>query len=95
MEVKIHAFLNSTPDGELSASYSVCFTLGGAGTHWTGGRVDPKYGLDMVAKKKSLPCRKPNPGRPDAFDKSTSCLSLFCRMAEHRVGDQAGTICHR
>jgi hypothetical protein len=31
-------------------------------THWIGGWVDPRTGLDAV--EKNVPCRKSNPGRP-------------------------------
>jgi hypothetical protein len=35
------------------------------GTHWIGGWVDPRAGLDTVEKRKiSCPCRKSKPGRP-------------------------------
>jgi hypothetical protein len=35
------------------------------GTHWTGGWVGPRGGMDNVDKRKiSWPCRKSNPGRP-------------------------------
>jgi hypothetical protein len=35
------------------------------GTHWTGGWVGPRAGLDADARGKILcPCRGENPGRP-------------------------------
>jgi hypothetical protein len=34
------------------------------GTHWTGGCVDPRAGLDAVKRKISCPCGKSNHGRP-------------------------------
>jgi hypothetical protein len=33
------------------------------GTHWIGGWVGPRAGLDMVSKRPS-PCRESNPDRP-------------------------------
>jgi hypothetical protein len=32
--------------------------------HWMGDWVGPAGGLDGVAKRKVLPCRESNPGRP-------------------------------
>jgi hypothetical protein len=55
MEVELHAFLNSALDGgEWSASCPGCFTTGGRAlcTHWTGGWVGLRAGLDTVAKRK-------------------------------------------
>jgi hypothetical protein len=35
------------------------------GTHWIGGCVGPRTGLDAEARRKILcPCRGSNPGRP-------------------------------
>jgi hypothetical protein len=34
------------------------------GTHWIGGWVGPRAGLDAVEKKKSCPCRESITGRP-------------------------------
>jgi hypothetical protein len=34
------------------------------GTHWIGGWVCPRAGLDPVEKRKILHCRKSNPGLP-------------------------------
>jgi hypothetical protein len=34
------------------------------GTHWIGGWVDPKAGLDAGAKEKSSACQGSNPDRP-------------------------------
>jgi hypothetical protein len=48
--------------GEWPASRSGRFT---PGTHWIGGWVGPRFGLDTVAKRKILSsCRESNPGRP-------------------------------
>jgi hypothetical protein len=53
--------------GEWSASRPGRFTPGKRvhGTHWIGGWVSPRAGLDAVEKRKiSCPCRESNPGRP-------------------------------
>jgi hypothetical protein len=42
--------------GEWSASLH--------GTHWIGGRVGPRAGLDAMEKRKILPYRGSNPGCP-------------------------------
>jgi hypothetical protein len=34
------------------------------GTHWIGGWVGPRVGLDAVEKRKILRCRESNPGYP-------------------------------
>jgi hypothetical protein len=34
------------------------------GTHWIGGWVGPKAGIDAVKKRKILDCTQSNPGRP-------------------------------
>jgi hypothetical protein len=34
------------------------------GTHWSGGWVGYRFGLDAVEKRKILQCRESNPGRP-------------------------------
>jgi len=54
VEVKFHVFLTlALGGGEQSASCPSYFTLG---THLTGGWVDPRAGLDTVAKRrKHLP----------------------------------------
>jgi hypothetical protein len=58
MEVKLHAILTSALDGgEWSASRPGHFTPGerAQGTHWTGGWVDPRAGLDAVVRRKRIP----------------------------------------
>jgi hypothetical protein len=64
--------------GEWSVSHTGRFTPGvrTVGTHWTGGWVGPRAGLDDVAKEKShyYTCRESNPGRP--------ARSLACIMIE-------------
>jgi hypothetical protein len=55
-------FLTAAVDGsEWSASRPCRFT---AGTHWIGGWVGPRTGLDVVEKRKSCPCLDSNPDRP-------------------------------
>jgi hypothetical protein len=43
--------------GEWSASWTGSFNPGvrAPGTHWIGGWVDPRFGLDAVAKRKKIP----------------------------------------
>jgi hypothetical protein len=60
-------FLTSALDeGEWSASRPWRSTPGERApcTHWTGGWVCPKVGLDVLNKTKILHCRESNPGRP-------------------------------
>jgi hypothetical protein len=57
VDVQIRVFLTSAPaGGEWSASRPGRFTPGdrGLGTHWIGGWVDPRDGLDNVDKRKFL-----------------------------------------
>jgi len=50
VEIYLHAFLPSAPEGgEWSASRPGRCS---PGTHWTGGCVGPRTGLDAVAKRK-------------------------------------------
>jgi len=54
VEVQLHQFLTSALDGgEWSASRPGRFSLreGAPGTHWIGGWVGLKAGLDTVAKR--------------------------------------------
>jgi hypothetical protein len=52
VDVLIHIFLTSVLiGGEWSTSRPGCFN---PGTHWIGGWVDPKAGLDDVKKSKLL-----------------------------------------
>jgi hypothetical protein len=60
-------FLTSVPDeGEWWASRPGSFTRGERfpGTHWIGGWLGPRVGLDDVEKGKIRHCRESNPGRP-------------------------------
>jgi hypothetical protein len=52
--------------GEWSASSPSRFTPGerAPGTHWIGGWVGPRVGLDAMEKKKVCSCREPNPDSP-------------------------------
>jgi hypothetical protein len=57
VEVKIHVFLTSAlAAGEWSASRSCRYTPGeiAPGTHWIGGWVGPRAGLDDVETRKFL-----------------------------------------
>jgi hypothetical protein len=52
VDVWIHIFLTSAlAGGKWSVSSPGCFT---SGTHWIGGWVDPRAGLDDVEKRKFL-----------------------------------------
>jgi hypothetical protein len=54
-DVQIHIFLTSSPvGGEWSVSRPGRFTPRerAPGTHWIGGWVDPRAGLDKVEKRK-------------------------------------------
>jgi hypothetical protein len=67
VEVQLRVFLTSALDGgEWSDSLPSLFTSGekAPATHWIGGRVVPRAGLDAVAKKKSYLCRESKPVRP-------------------------------
>jgi hypothetical protein len=68
VEVQLHEFLNSPLDGGVwLASRPSRFTprKKAPGTHWIRGLVDPRAGLEVVAKREEfLPRREPNPGRP-------------------------------
>jgi hypothetical protein len=57
VHVQIHIFLTlALAGGEWSASHLCCFTPGerAPGTHWLGGWVGPRAGLDDVEKRKFL-----------------------------------------
>jgi hypothetical protein len=57
VDVQIHILLTSAlVKGEWSASYPGRFTPGerSPGTHWIGGSVGPRAGLDDVEKRKFL-----------------------------------------
>jgi hypothetical protein len=56
VDVQIHVFLTSVLVGEWSASRTGRFTPRGKspGTHWIGGWVDHRAGLDDVEKRKFL-----------------------------------------
>jgi hypothetical protein len=82
MEVYLHSFLTLALDGdEWSASRPCRFTpgVGAPGTHWIGGWVDPRGGLDAVAKRKKshqCPCRELNPDHPNLVSISQYRLTL-------------------
>jgi hypothetical protein len=57
MEIKLHAFLTSAlAEDEWSTLRSGLFTPRetASGTHWIGGWVSPRTGMDAVARKKIL-----------------------------------------
>jgi hypothetical protein len=59
LEVQLHEFLTSEmDDGEWWALCPYHFTH--ATTHWTGGWVGRRASLDIVAKRKILPCQELN-----------------------------------
>jgi hypothetical protein len=64
VEVPLHTFLTSALDGgEWSASHPGRFAPreGFTGTHWIGGWVGPRAGLDAVGRRKiPSPCRHPD-----------------------------------
>jgi hypothetical protein len=70
VDVEIHIFLTSAPaGGEWSASLPSRFTPGerALGTHWIGGLVNPRAGLDDAENRKffTLPVLELRPpGRP-------------------------------
>jgi hypothetical protein len=49
------------------------------GTHWTGGWMSPRTDLDVVAKRKIMPCQESKPG-PPARSQSLYRLSCLLRM---------------
>jgi len=79
MEVQLQSFLKAALDGgEWSASRPCGFTPGvrALGTHWIGGWVSPRAGLDAVLKNfHYYHCRKLNPGRP-----APSLVSLLTEL---------------
>jgi hypothetical protein len=68
LEIQLQAFLTSTlGGGEWLFSRLGHFTHGekALGTHWMGGWMGLRAGLDAVAERKiPCPCRQSNPGRP-------------------------------
>jgi hypothetical protein len=69
VKVQLHSLLTSALGGECSASRPGRFTPEERppGTHWTGGSMGPRAGLDAEAKiirKIFCPFRESNPGRP-------------------------------
>jgi hypothetical protein len=75
VEVQIHAFLTSAIDGgEWSALRPVRFitTERATSTHWTGGWVGPRAGLDTVVKRKF-----PAPAGTRTLDHSAHSPALY------------------
>jgi hypothetical protein len=68
VEVEIHEFLTSSLDGgEWLVSSLSRFNRKkiSPDTHWIGGWVGHRVGIDAVAKRRSpFPCRESDPGRP-------------------------------
>jgi hypothetical protein len=67
VEAELPAFLTSALVGGWSASRPGRFTPGerAPGTHWIGGWVGPRAGLDTIVKRKIFgPCQESNPRTP-------------------------------
>jgi hypothetical protein len=57
VNIQIHIFLTSALDGDEWSNSRTCRYAPGErvpGTHWIGGLVDPRDGLDDVEKRKFL-----------------------------------------
>jgi hypothetical protein len=70
-----HSLTSILDGGEWSASHFGLFTPQGKipGTHWIGGRVGPRAGLDTVSKRKiSGSRREPNPGVQSVVSRYTN-----------------------
>jgi hypothetical protein len=75
VEVYLHAVLTSALDGsEWSVSHAgrLTSTERSAGTHWIGGWVGPRVGLDAVVKRKI-----PSPSRTRIPDHLVSSPALY------------------
>jgi hypothetical protein len=70
-----HGFTSALDGGEWSVSPLGNFTPRETAlfTHWIGGWVNPRTGLDAAKKRKFLPCRESNPGR-------SSRIPSLCRL---------------
>jgi hypothetical protein len=80
VDVQIHIYLKSAlAGGEQSASHPCCFTSRERApcSHWIGGWVNPRAGLDEVQKRKflTLPGLKLQPLGCPAYSQSLYCLS--------------------
>jgi len=68
MEVSLHAFLTSALDGgECSASLLGPYTprVRAPGTHWVGGWMSPRAGLDAMGRRQiPISCPESNFGSP-------------------------------
>jgi hypothetical protein len=83
-------FLTPALDGgEWWASPSCRFTPldKDSATHWIGGWLGPRAGLDAVEKRKILHCRESNPGCP------TDSPSLY-RLSYPDSAENGGTLTH-
>jgi hypothetical protein len=89
-----HAFLISALEGgEWSASRPGRFTLGERvpGTHWIGGWVSPRAGIDAVAKREfSNPCREVLFSWQGVIHSAYQCI--FMRERRIRFGGVRGTL---
>jgi len=88
----MHASLTLALDGgEWSASLTDRFTPGKrtTNTHWIGGWVGSRTGLDTVPKRKSLycPCRESNPGPPASNLVNNSLIYLFTYLLTYLLHD--------
>jgi hypothetical protein len=89
-----HIFLTSAlVGGEWSASLPGRFTPreSAPGTHWIGGWVDPRAGLDDVEKRKSRPYRDSNsdpsvvqPVAPPDYPRRDK-IDLACERISHEI----------
>jgi hypothetical protein len=83
MEVQLHAFLTlALNGGEWSASFTSHITTRERtlGTYWVGGWVDPRAGLDKVAKRKTpYPCQELKHGHP--AHNLVTILTEICHVA--------------
>jgi hypothetical protein len=47
--------------------------------------VGPRAGLDVVVKRKILPCQKPNPSHPAHTSPSLNCLILVEKASPNKI----------
>jgi hypothetical protein len=95
VEVQLHVFLTSALDGgEWSTSRPGCFTAGeiDPSSHWIGGWVGPKVGLDRLQKRhESLHCScwESNVGHPacSLVTILTELLHRICPLGRPPIGD--------
>jgi hypothetical protein len=86
MDAYIHIFLTSAlVGGKWSASRPGRFNPGerAHGTHWIGGWVGPRAGLDDVEKRKFLPPRDSN-SDPSVVHPIASSYRDYASLAPHK-----------